>query len=112
VTDNRGHQSTVTRFQLLAIFLLIVFAFGVVAVRTEVQQRQLTKVVHKADRNATLLAQAVYTQCTTQDASNARQAARIDIEIAAERRRPRPDPKRIEGLEKFRPNRLDCGRKP
>jgi hypothetical protein len=101
----RGSQSTVTRMQLLAIFLLITFAFSVVAVRTEVQQRQITA-------NAAKLTQVVYTQCAIQDASNARQAQLIDSAIATERRKPKPDQKRIADLIKFRPDRIDCGSKP
>jgi hypothetical protein len=79
---------------------------GVVfAVRSEGQQQQIS-------RNADKLAQVVYTQCVTQDASNARQAQLIDTAIAAEQRKPKPDAKRIADLIKFRPDRIDCGTKP
>jgi hypothetical protein len=95
----------VTRLQLLAIFLLVVVAFSIVALRTEVQQRQIS-------RNAAKLAQVVYTQCATQDQTNARQVILLDSAIAAERRKPKPDAKRIADLEKFKPDRINCGRKP
>jgi len=107
VRSERDIRRSKWNIRVVALIAILGLAIGgvVFAVRSEGQQRQIT-------RQAVELAQVVYTQCATQDASNARQAALIDTAIAAERRRPRPDPKRIADLEKFRPNRLDCGKKP
>ena len=79
---------------------------GVVfAARTEGQQQQIS-------RNAERLAQVVHAQCVIQDQTAARQIELLDSAIATERRKPRPDPKRIADLVKFRPDRIDCGTPP
>jgi hypothetical protein len=98
----RGGQSNVTRIQLFVIFAVTVFAFTLVAVRTEIQQRQI-------DANSRRLAVVVHRQCLITDATAARQIALIDSALVAERRKPHPDRKRIADLEKFKPSRVDCG---
>jgi len=107
VRSERAIRRSKWNIRIVAFIAILGLAVGgvVFALRSEGQQRQIT-------RQAVELARVVYTQCATQDASNARQAALIDTAIAAERRRPRPDPKRIADLGKFRPDRLSCGRKP
>lgn len=93
--------------RIVAAVAVLGLAVGgiVFAVRTEGQQRQIT-------RNADKLAEVVYTQCVIQDQTAARQIALIDSALAIERRKPRPDPKRIADLTKFKPSRVDCGAKP
>lgn len=66
----------------------------------------------RIDANSRQLATVAYRQCQTIDATNQRQIELIDSAIAAERRKPSPDPKRIADLEQFKPSRVDCGPPP
>ncbi len=93
------------RAQMLTIFAVVTIAFTTIAVRTEIQQRQI-------NANSRRLSQVVYAQCMVQSQTAARQIVLIDSAIAAERRKPRPDTKRLADLEKFRPSPINCGRKP
>jgi type II secretory pathway pseudopilin PulG len=66
----------------------------------------------RIDANTRQLATVTYRQCQTQDATNKRQIELIDSAIAAERRKPAPDRRRIADLEQFKPSRIDCGPAP
>lgn len=91
------------RTRALVGLLLVVVVVGV-AVSQDADRR--------IDANSRQLATVTYRQCQTSDAGAKRQIELIDSAIAAERRKPAPDLKRIADLEKFKPNRLDCGPAP
>ena len=98
-----GRQSNATRLQLAIVFAVVVLAFVLLAWRTETQQAQI-------DRNTHRIGNAGYRECLVRDATAARQVALIDSAIEAERRKPRPDRKRIADLTKFKPTRVNCER--
>jgi hypothetical protein len=91
--------------RLLVIFAVTVVAFTAVAFRTEVNQRAIS-------RNATRIEQVVYAQCVLRNEGVTRQNVLIDSAIAAERRRPKPDAKRLHDLTEFKGAIVDCGRPP
>ena len=90
---------------MLALFLFVVVAFAVVSARTEIQQRQINV-------NARRLAVLSYAQCQIRAEAANRQRILINSAIAAEKRKPKPDAKRIKDLEDFRPAVENCGPKP
>lgn len=68
-----------------------------------------------ADRisaQATRLGQVVYAQCEARRVDIVRRNALLDDAIAAEKRRPKPDAKRLRGLTDFKEGVIDCGRRP
>jgi hypothetical protein len=84
--------------------LLVVIVLGLAA-RTELQQRQIRGNAHRIEV-------LFYEQCTTRNDAALRQGALIDSAIEAERRKPKPDAKRVKDLQDFKPAVVDCGRKP
>lgn len=99
----RGRSLTNT--QITAVFLFVVLAFVVLSVRTEIQQRQIS-------RNAHRIEVLNHGQCEVRNAGARNQIRLIDSAIAAEKRKPRPDAKRLRDLEDFKPPVVDCGPKP
>jgi hypothetical protein len=106
---DRGPQGragrVLTRGQVLATAFFVVLAFGTVSVRQELQQRALARTQH-------LLRQTQYDQCLLRNEGTARQNNLIDSGIAAERRKPVPDIKRIRDLTDFKVSLLNCGNPP
>jgi hypothetical protein len=98
--------------RMLVIFVFVVFAFALLAVRSEVQQRRLEATQRQADRNTQQIARTQYDLCLGDRADALRQNALIDNAIAAERRKPAPDAKRIRDLTDFRNTVPDCGQAP
>ncbi|HEU4539664.1 MAG TPA: hypothetical protein VFR23_00930 [Jiangellaceae bacterium] len=99
----RGTSLSTT--QVIVVFLFVVAAFVVLSVRTEVQQRQIS-------RNAERIEQVFYEQCKIRNVATERQNALLDAAIEAERRKPKPDPKRIADLTAFKGATPDCGPAP
>ena len=105
-TISRGERGPgPSNMTMLIVFLFVVAAFLVLAVRTEVQQRQIS-------RNAARIERLQYDQCQVRNEASARQIALIDSAITAEKRKPVPDAKRIKDLERFRPAVENCGPAP
>lgn len=75
------------------------------SVRFELQQRQISGNSHQ-------IAVTQYEQCVIRNEAATRQATLIDSAIAAEKRKPAPDAKRIKDLTNFRPAIESCGPKP
>lgn len=112
------------RTWVVALALLAVFVIG--QVRSEIQQRQIRgtqRVQAETQRvqaeqqrqiqaNAHRIEVLVYGTCQTRNEAATRQATLIDSAIAAERRKPKPDAKRIRDLTQFRPAIESCGPKP
>lgn len=112
------------RTWVVALALLAVFVIG--QVRSEIQQRQIRgtqRVQAETQRvqaeqqrqiqsNAHRIEVLVYGACQTRNEVAKRQAKLIDSAIAAEKRKPAPDVKRIHDLEQFRPSVESCGRPP
>jgi hypothetical protein len=101
-----------TSRRMLVIFAVVVVAFTAVAFRTEINQRGIARNQQEIGRNARLLQRVVYDQCTVRNQGTARQNVLIDSAIAAERRKPAPDEKRLKDLTDFRGVIVDCGRRP
>lgn len=102
----RGREGRgLTNTQVTAVFLFVVVAFLVLSIRSEFQQRRI-------DRNSHMIAVTQYEQCQLRNAGTRRQNMLIDSAIAAEKRKPKPDVKRIEDLTNFRGATPDCGPKP
>ena len=99
VVDRRLRQRTQLFTAVVVLFL------AAVTVRTEVQQRQI-------GRNQQQIERTQYAQCVLRNEGTARQNVLIDSAIAAEKRRPKPDQKRIHDLIDFRGPILDCGARP
>ena len=99
IVDRRLRQRTQLFTAVVVLFLLAV------TVRTEVQQRQIVDNGRRIERTQ-------YDQCTLRNEGTARQNVLIDSAIAAERRRPKPDQKRIHDLTDFKQPVLNCGARP
>lgn len=91
------------RTWVVTLALLAVFVIG--QVRSEIQQRQIRSNSHQ-------IAVTQYDGCITRKEADLRQVTLIDSAIAAERRKPKPDAKRIHDLTQFRPAVESCGPKP
>ena len=102
-TGRRGMALSNSR--MLAIFLVVVVAFLALAVRQEIQQRQIRS-------NNARIELLFYGQCVDRRADVLRQNALIDNAIAAEKRKPGPDRKRIADLSDFRNTVPACGTPP
>lgn len=98
--------------QVTAVFLFVVLAFAVLSVRTEIQQRHINRNSEQIIRNQHDNALLQYTICTDRNRANVALIKRIDVEIAAEKRKPHPDLKRISGLNVLKPAVPNCGPKP
>lgn len=113
LTGARGQTGRAfTRLQALALFAVVVAAFAVVSVRTELITRQLRDQQRQVGVNQTHITQLQYTQCTLRNNGTVRQNALIDSAIAAERRKPAPDLQRIEDLSAFKQPTVTCGKPP
>jgi len=84
---------------------VVVLFLAAVTVRTEIQQQQIRS------NNARIEA-LLYGQCVDRRADVLRQNALIDNAIAAEKRKPAPDRKRIADLADFRSTVPACGTPP
>lgn len=105
--------------RVLALAGFVVFVFMVLAGRQEIQQRSIARAQLRLDQqqqqithNLDLIRQTQYDQCQLRNEGTARQNALIDSAIAAERRKPAPDRKRIADLTAFKGVLLNCGTPP
>lgn len=105
VPGRHGAGLPLTRLQVLALAFFVVFAFVVLSVRTELQQRQIRS-------NSVRIAQTQYDQCQLRNQGTRRQNGLINAAIDAEKRKPKPDPKRIQDLTNFLGATPDCGSRP
>lgn len=107
MTEQRGAQRglPVSRLQAFVIFLVVILAFVVLALRVESNTSEI-------ERSQRQIAKTQWTQCTARNEATTRQNALLDSAIAAERRRPVPDQRRIRDITKFKGNILDCGVEP
>jgi CHASE3 domain sensor protein len=94
-----------SRSRTLALFAFVVFAFFVVAVRSEINARAIKD-------SGREIARTQYDQCAARNEVIGRQNGLLDAAIAAEKRRPTPDSQRIRDLIQFKDDILDCGRRP
>jgi hypothetical protein len=102
-TGRRGF--VVSNTQMTAVFLFVVLAFVVLSVRGEVQQRQISSNAHRIEV-------LFHDQCQTRNAATRRQNALIESAIEAEKRKPKPDMKRVRDLTNFLGATPDCGNRP
>lgn len=108
-----------SRRRALALAAVVVFAWIVLAVRSEVQQhailrnqQQIRESQVRIAENQRQIARTQYDQCALRNVGTRRQNALLDSAIAAEKRRATPDPKRIKDLTDFKGTLLDCGSPP
>ena len=99
IVDRRLRQRTQLFTAVVVLFLLAV------TVRTEIQQQQIRS-------NNARIEVLLYGQCVARRADVLRQNALIDSAIAAEKRKPAPDRKRIADLGDFRATVPVCGTPP
>jgi hypothetical protein len=104
IKEVHGLRDTIGRRSYL-ISAAIVFVFALLAVRTEIQQRQTSF-------NSDQIARTQYEQCVTRRQATLKQNGLIDVEIAAEKREPAPDMRRVRDLENSKGGISDCGRRP
>jgi hypothetical protein len=97
----RGLSNT----QVTVVFAFVVLAFVVLSLRTEIQQRAISANAHRIEV-------LFFEQCTIRNITAQNQIKLIDSAIASEKRKPKPDAKRIRDLEQFRPSVVNCGTRP
>lgn len=94
----------------VAVFVLVANLVG--AWLLERQQDQLLRQQQQIRRNQQTIAVTQWDQCQIRNDGVQRQNNLLDAAVAAERRRPVPDPQRIVDLTRFKGNLADCGDEP
>lgn len=94
------------------VVLFVAFAFLVVSVRTELQARQIRAAQAQIAQNQARIVRLQFEQCAARNVATARQNTLLDSAIAAERRRPVPDLRRVRDLTDFKAALLNCGPSP
>jgi hypothetical protein len=101
-----------TSRRMLVIFAVVVVAFTAVALRTEVNQRQISRNQQQIAENAARIERAVWQECAGRNEGARRLNLIVQASIAGEQRRPDPDLVRIKALEGFKAVIIACGPKP
>lgn len=91
VQDREGERSrrqTMAYRQRLVLFFVVVFAFGLVTVRTEIQQQRINDALHQSQIANSRVADNQYRECLIRNESTANLNKILDTIISAVRQAP------------------------
>lgn len=97
---------------LREVAVVMLAALVVLAIPIMVNRVAVNHARDDARQNSRAIQVLLYTQCTDRNATTTRQNVLIDRAIAAEKRRPKPNPATLKSLKDFKGTLSDCGAKP